>query len=49
MTEGSTVPEMVNRVCDEFEVTGTQADTQEFLGVDAGRKVNPTSGLGAER
>ena len=34
MTEGHTVPEMVNRICDEFEVTSmqAQADIQEFLG-----------------
>ena len=34
MTEEHTLPEMVNRVCDEFEVTSTQAlaDIQEFLG-----------------
>jgi hypothetical protein len=34
MTESHTVPEMVNRVCDEFEVTSikAQADIQEFLG-----------------
>jgi Coenzyme PQQ synthesis protein D (PqqD) len=34
MTEGHTVSEMVNRVCDEFEVTvaEAQADIQEFLG-----------------
>jgi hypothetical protein len=34
MTEEHTVPEMVNRVCDEFEVTSkqAQADIQEFLG-----------------
>ncbi len=33
MTEGHTVPEMVTRVCDEFEVTTdkAQADIQEFL------------------
>ena len=33
MDEGHTVPEMVNRVCDEFEVSSTQAQTdiQEFL------------------
>ncbi len=33
MTEGHTVPEMVIRVCDEFEVTATQAlaDIQDFL------------------
>src|SRR5580692_3782198 len=34
MTEGHTLPEMVQRVCDEFEVTTNQAkaDIQEFLG-----------------
>ena len=34
MTESHSVPEMVNRVCDEFEVTSMQAQTdiQEFLG-----------------
>ncbi|HEY2120562.1 MAG TPA: PqqD family protein [Candidatus Acidoferrum sp.] len=34
MTEGHTVQEMVNRICDEFEVTSmqAQADIQEFLG-----------------
>jgi len=34
LTEGHTLPEMVQRVCDEFEVTGNQAmaDIQEFLG-----------------
>jgi hypothetical protein len=34
MTQSHTVPEMVNRVCDEFEVTSmqAQADIQEFLG-----------------
>ncbi len=34
MTEEHTLPEMVHRVCDEFEVTSTQAmaDIQEFLG-----------------
>jgi hypothetical protein len=34
MTESHTVPEMVNRVCDEFEVTSmqAQADIREFLG-----------------
>ena len=33
MTEGHTVPEMVSRVCDEFEVSTKQAqdDIQEFL------------------
>ncbi len=33
MTEGHTVPEMVNRVCDEFEVTASRAqgDIQDFL------------------
>ncbi len=33
MNEGHTVPEMVNRVCDEFEVSSAQAqsDIQEFL------------------
>jgi hypothetical protein len=33
MTEGHTVPEMVSRVCDEFEVTATQAqaDIHDFL------------------
>jgi hypothetical protein len=33
MNEGHTIPEMVNRVCDEFEVTTTQAkaDIQVFL------------------
>jgi hypothetical protein len=34
LNEGHTLPEMVQRVCDEFEVTGNQAkaDIQEFLG-----------------
>jgi hypothetical protein len=34
MTEGHTVPEMVERVCDEFEVSTNQAkrDIEEFLG-----------------
>ena len=34
MTEEHTLPEMVNRVCDEFEVSAKQAtaDIQEFLG-----------------
>ncbi|HEY4977524.1 MAG TPA: PqqD family protein [Candidatus Acidoferrum sp.] len=34
MTEGHTLPEMVNRVCGEFEVTVNQAQTdiEEFLG-----------------
>jgi len=34
LTEGHTLPEMVQRVCDEFEVTTNQAkaDIQEFLG-----------------
>jgi hypothetical protein len=34
LTEGHTLPEMVQRVCDEFEVTSNQAqsDIQEFLG-----------------
>src|ERR1700730_3938898 len=34
LTEGHTLPEMVQRVCDEFEVTSQQAqsDIQEFLG-----------------
>src|SRR6202166_2339551 len=33
MAESHTVPEMVNRVCDEFDVTSiqAQADIQEFL------------------
>lgn len=33
LTEGHTLPEMVRRVCDEFEVTARQAekDIQEFL------------------
>jgi hypothetical protein len=33
MTEGHTVPEMVSRVCDEFDVATSQAqaDIQEFL------------------
>jgi hypothetical protein len=33
MNEGHTIPEMVNRVCDEFEVTTAQAkaDIQAFL------------------
>jgi hypothetical protein len=33
MSEGHTVPEMVTRVCDEFDVTTVQAeaDIQEFL------------------
>ena len=34
MSEGHTLPEMVSRVCDEFDVTSTQAqsDIEEFLG-----------------
>src|ERR1700675_1763880 len=34
LTEGHTLAEMIQRVCDEFEVTGNQAqsDIQEFLG-----------------
>lgn len=34
MNESHTLPEMVNRVCDEFEVSTSQAqsDIQEFLG-----------------
>lgn len=34
LTEGHTLGEMVRRVCDEFEVTNNQAqsDIQEFLG-----------------
>ncbi len=34
MTEGHTVPEMVSRVCGEFEVSAkqAQADIHEFLG-----------------
>ncbi len=34
LTEGHTLPEMVQRVCDEFEVSSkqAQADIQEFLG-----------------
>jgi hypothetical protein len=34
MTEGHTVAEMVERVCDEFEVSTSQAqqDIEEFLG-----------------
>jgi hypothetical protein len=33
MTEGHTIPEMVQRICDEFEVTATQAqkDIEAFL------------------
>ena len=33
MVEGHTVPEMVQRICDEFEVTNTQAqqDIEAFL------------------
>ena len=33
MNEGHTLPEMVSRICDEFEVTTSraQADIQEFL------------------
>ena len=33
MNEGHTIPEMVNRVCDEFDVTSVQAqaDIQAFL------------------
>lgn len=33
MSEGHTLPEMVSRVCDEFEVTTSQAlaDIQDFL------------------
>ena len=33
MNEGHTLPEMVSRICDEFEVTASraQADIQEFL------------------
>ncbi len=33
MTDGHTVPEMVTRICDEFDVTAAQAeaDIQEFL------------------
>ncbi len=33
MNEGHTIEEMVSRVCDEFEVTATQAqsDIQNFL------------------
>jgi Coenzyme PQQ synthesis protein D (PqqD) len=34
MSEGHTIEEMVSRVCDEFEVSGSQAqnDIQNFLG-----------------
>ena len=34
MTEGHTIGEMVQRICDEFEVTAKQAkqDIEEFLG-----------------
>jgi Coenzyme PQQ synthesis protein D (PqqD) len=34
MNEGHTIEEMVSRVCDEFEVSGSQAqnDIQNFLG-----------------
>lgn len=34
MTEGHTLREMVNRVCDEFEVSAkqAQADIEDFLG-----------------
>lgn len=34
LTEGHTLPEMVERICDEFEVTDEQArsDIQDFLG-----------------
>jgi len=34
MTEGHTLPELVSRVCEEFEVTASQAqkDIEEFLG-----------------
>lgn len=34
MTEGHTIGEMVQRICEEFEVTGEQAkqDIEEFLG-----------------
>jgi hypothetical protein len=34
LTDGHTLTEMVQRVCEEFEVTGiqAQADIQEFLG-----------------
>lgn len=33
MTEGHTIPEMVQRICDEFEVTATEAqkDIESFL------------------
>lgn len=33
MTEGHTIPEMVQRICDEFEVTALQAqqDIESFL------------------
>ena len=34
MTEGHTIPEMVQRICDEFEVTAAEAqkDIESFLG-----------------
>ena len=34
MVEGHTLPELVSRVCEEFEVTATQAqkDIEDFLG-----------------